>query len=103
VCSSCLRDGCRRRLPNGVSFCMNFVLFELFGSYGLEGSEPHFQRDLNNLDPSIAQAAQNLRREVQPRRRRRNRRSLPCVDGLIALPIKGLILALDVRRQGYMA
>ncbi len=83
---------------------MQFVIFHFFGSYWLEGSQSYVQRDLGNFDPACANLLQNLRREVQPRRRRRDR-SCPGhqrlgVHRLVAFPVRRAVARGRCRAEG---
>src|SRR5271157_1118035 len=70
-----------------------------FLAHGLKRSEADVQRDLGSFDSALANAVQDVRREVQTRSRRGDRTQWLGVNGLILLPVGRRIRAIDVRRQ----
>jgi len=58
------------------------------------------QRDLDTLDPSILEARQDRRCEVEPGSWRRNRAARLRVDGLVSLAIRERVATLDIRGSG---
>src|SRR5260370_29221468 len=76
---------------------------QLLTAHWLECSQPHVQRNIRDLNTSVAARVQNLRREVQARGRRRDRAGLARKYSLIPFPIVRPIAPLDIRRQRYMA
>ena len=52
---------------------MHRVLFNLSGMNRLKRPQPNIERQLANFHSALVNSLENLRREVQPRGRRRNR------------------------------
>src|SRR5208337_3894179 len=65
----------------------------------LKCAEPDVKCDLGRFDPTLANAVEDLWREVQARSRRGDRTEWLGVNGLILLAIGRRIRAVDVRRQ----
>ena len=84
------------RWVDAVALTVQRVLLELGDGERPEGVEPDMEGDV--LDVELGE---QLRREVEPRRRRRGRAGIGGVDGLVA-PGLGERLV-DVRRQGRFA
>jgi thioredoxin reductase len=75
------------------------VVFDTFYANRLERPIAHVQRYFGSLDALCCQRIEQPGREMQPRRRRRNRAAVACVNGLITVAVGRLIAALDVWRQ----
>ncbi len=82
---------------------MQFVIFHPFLAHRLKCSQPHVQRDFRGFNAARFDASQNFRREVQTCGRRGHRTLFAGVDGLVALAVRRLVLAVDVWRQRDVA
>src|SRR5205823_11437100 len=79
------------------------VILDTLDAHRLKRSIPHVQRDLGQRDATILQHPENLRGEMQARRRRGDGSAVPREHRLIPFAIVYAIVALDVRRQRNMA
>src|SRR5437667_463391 len=70
---------------------------------GLEGREPHVERDLTSLDTARAEFLEYPLGEMEAGSRCRDRSTGLGIDGLIGLPIRGVIRPVNVGWQGHMA
>ncbi len=82
---------------------MQLVVFHPFLAHWLECSQPNVQRDFRGFNATFFDSSQNLGREVQTCGRGSRRALRASVDGLIALAVRRLILAGNVRRQRDVA
>src|ERR1700680_2910896 len=78
---------------------MQPVVFHSFFAYWLECSQPNVQRDLRGFNTTLFDSGQNFGCEVQTCCRGSHRALFAGIDGLIALTIRRLILAVNVRGQ----
>src|SRR5262249_31704548 len=78
---------------------MHRVLFDFFRANRLKGTEADVEREFAGFDPSIANALESFRREMQPSRRRSNRSAPLGENRLIALAVGCFVVALNVRRK----
>jgi hypothetical protein len=79
------------------------VLVEVLDRDGLEGPEAHVQGDAGDVAAAYGEAAEDRVREVKAGRGRRDGPVVPGIDGLIAIGVVGLVLALDVGRERDVA
>jgi hypothetical protein len=79
------------------------VLVQVILAHRLEGAGTDVQGDLRGLDADAAGGLQHRLVEVQPGGGRRDGPVASGIDGLVALPVRGVVGALDVGRQRHMA
>src|SRR5215469_8178180 len=79
------------------------MFFNLLHPHRLKCSQPDVQGDFGNLDPALANAIEDLRREVQACSRRRHRSWFFRIDRLVAVAVGGPVLTRDIGRQWNMA
>src|SRR5687768_4870982 len=82
---------------------LDSVVFHAIDANRLERPIANMQRHTRAFDTARRERVENLRCKVQARSGRRNRASLPRIDGLISLAIECAIRTLDVRRQRNMS
>src|SRR5688572_14744734 len=92
-------DRGRSRVADLVRFRIDDVLFDALDAHGLERAVADVERDGRALDPARSQVVEHLRREVESRRRRRDRAAVGGEDGLVPIAVGRLIGTLDVGRQ----
>ncbi len=68
-----------------------------------KGAEADVQRDARDFDALRGERVEHLRREVQAGGGRGHRAALAREDGLVALAIRGRIVATNVGRQRHVA
>jgi hypothetical protein len=88
---------------DGVRLGMNRVIFDALDADGLESSQADVQGDLDRLDPTLADAVEDFRSEMQAGGGGRYRPARLRIDGLIAVAIAGRIGARDIRRERDVA
>src|SRR5579863_8044918 len=81
---------------------MQFVLFNDFFSYRLEGSQAYVQSNFRSFNAALFEARENLRREVQPGCRSCNGPAFPRIDRLITLAVTATIFSRDIRRKRHV-
>src|ERR1039458_7988838 len=82
---------------------MDLGIFDALDADGLESSQADVQGDLDHLDPTLADAVEDFRSEMQASGWGRYRSALPRIDSLIAVAIAGRIGARDIRRERDVA
>ncbi len=82
---------------------MQLVLLDHLNPHWLKRPQPDMQRDLGDLNPTLSDLLQYLRREVQAGCGGSYRTSRLGVDRLILLAIGGRVGPVDVRRQRDVA
>src|SRR5690606_19984704 len=82
---------------NRTPLRVDLVVLREFDRHRPEGVQPDMERHEGNVDPVMAEAVDNVLREMKSGRRRCGRASLMTEDGLVPLPV--LQLGGDVRRQ----
>jgi len=93
------RGGGRR---NGVRLRVDFVIFDAFDADRLKSSQTNVKGDLDSFDAALANAVEDLRREMKSRSGRGDGAAMSGVDGLIAIEVAGRIRARDVWRKGHV-
>src|ERR1700741_1077932 len=78
------------------------MILNLLDADRLKRAEAHVECEFGSFDSAFMQPAQDFRREVKPRRRRRHRAALAGVDGLVAFAIPLAVCPCNVRRQGHV-
>src|SRR5258708_6180977 len=90
--------------PSQILLCnLKMLGMERVATDRLKCSESHMQRHVRDVGPCRPAALQNLGREVQPRRRRRNRSRLAGKNRLVPAAVLGTVRTLDIGRQRYVA
>src|ERR1019366_7423898 len=92
-------NGPRGFWRNLVRLTMQLVVLDFFHAHGLKSTQTDMQGYLGNFDSASANALKNFGGKVQTGRRRRHRSARLCIDRLVAIPIRWLVLAVDVGRQ----
>jgi len=82
---------------------MEFVIFDALDADGLKRSQADVQRDFGGFNAAVADAVEDLRREVKAGGGSGYRSALFGVDGLIAVAIVRGVRARDVGRQRDVA
>src|SRR6202163_2975713 len=97
-------DRPRRLRRNLAPFPMQLVIFHFFYSYRLKRSQPDVQRNLGNFNPAGTNSIEDLRREVQAGRRRRDRSPCLRVYSLVAIPVRRpVVIAVNVGWKRHMS
>src|SRR5581483_10163394 len=86
-----------------IRLAMQAVFLNTAGSQWLKSSQAYVQGDFRSFDATSANSLENLGSEMQPGCRSRYRSALAGIDSLIALQISPAVIAMDIRRQGYVS
>ena len=88
---------------NEVPLGVHVVLRRIIGFHGAERAHTHVQGDRHALHPFRVDFGQQLASEVQSGRGRGHRARYTGVHGLVALPVQGLVVPLEIGRQRHVA
>ena len=86
-----------------IAFAVHHVAFQRVAVNRLKSAETHIQRYFADLAAAVADLLQNLRSEMQPRRRGGNGARAFRENSLVSDLIEGFISTVNVRRQRYVA
>ena len=100
VCVRAVYD-VRRLLTHHTEFRVHRVILDIVLLDRTECAESDVQRNIGERNAFIGDALQKLRREVQPRRRRRRGTRVAGIYRLVTLLVRQLFL--DIRRQRHFA
>lgn len=96
-------DFVRRRLRDFVLLSVHRVLLHDWRAHRLKRARPDMQSEFADLNASPAKALEDPFRKMESRRGRRYRPRRSGENRLVTLAIRRLVLAMDIRRQRYMA
>ncbi len=99
----CARDALRGFWRNLIGFRMHSVAFQRFAANGLKCSQADVQRELANFNSARADLFEDFRSEVQAGGRRGDRAGMAGENSLVAFVVRGVVGAINVRRQRNMA
>lgn len=91
------------RFGNFIGLGVDRVVFQALSADRLESAEADFESDFSGFEAASGDALENFRGEVESRGGRGDGVSLPGVNGLIAVAVEGIVVALDVGRQRDVA
>ena len=101
-CASCVDDA-RSVGRESVVFCVEADIFKSIDAKWLEGSEPHMEGDVADVDAAALNLLEDRGGEVQPGCGDGDGAVLLCIDSLIPLAVASIILAVNVGWQRDVA
>src|SRR5215470_15633059 len=82
---------------------MKSVLFDFFHAHRLKCTQADVQCNFGGFNAALLHAIESLGREVQAGGRSSYRTAFTGIDGLVAIPVPGLVFSGNVGRQRNMA